>query len=141
MRFYDRQHRFYTGIDLHARSMHLCVLDAQGNAVFDRNLPWCWSFWAGGRARRGQQVRGPCPVHHSRSPRSRSFSAQLGRGIWQCFVCGASGNALDLWARVTGQELYAAVLALYRQLGRAVPWLEAGPWPKEDKRAIRSRRE
>jgi transposase len=39
MRFYDRQHRFYAGIDLHARTMHLCVLDAQGCVVFDRNLP------------------------------------------------------------------------------------------------------
>jgi hypothetical protein len=27
MRFYDRQHRYYAGIDLHARTMHLCVLD------------------------------------------------------------------------------------------------------------------
>jgi DNA primase len=87
--------------------------------------------------RRGEQVRGPCPLHRSRSPRSRAFSAHLGRGIWQCFVCGASGNALDLWARVCGQELYPAVLALYRQLGRAVPWLEsARPSGNEDKRDI-----
>lgn len=28
MRFYATQHRFYAGIDLHARTMHLCVLDA-----------------------------------------------------------------------------------------------------------------
>ena len=39
MRFYDRQHRFYAGIDLHSRSMHLCVLDHQGNVVYDKNLP------------------------------------------------------------------------------------------------------
>jgi transposase len=39
MRFYDRQHRFYAGIDLHARTMHLCVLDAKGAVVLDRNLP------------------------------------------------------------------------------------------------------
>jgi transposase len=39
MRFYDRQHRFYAGIDLHSRTMHLCVLDAQGNVVCDINLP------------------------------------------------------------------------------------------------------
>jgi DNA primase len=73
------------------------------------------------RESRGEQVRGPCPVHRSRSPRSRSFSAHLGRGIWHGFVCGASGNALELWARVNGQELYAAVLELYRRLGREVP--------------------
>jgi transposase len=39
MRFYTQQHRFYCGIDLHARSMHLCVLDQAGAVVFDRNLP------------------------------------------------------------------------------------------------------
>jgi transposase len=39
MRFYLQQHRFYCGVDLHARSMHLCVLDHQGTVVFDKNLP------------------------------------------------------------------------------------------------------
>jgi transposase len=39
MRFYDQQHRFYAGIDLHARTMHLCILDATGTVVRDVNLP------------------------------------------------------------------------------------------------------
>jgi len=39
MRFYTTQHRFYCGIDLHARTMHVCVLDAAGTVVYDRNLP------------------------------------------------------------------------------------------------------
>jgi hypothetical protein len=30
MRFYDRPHQYYAGIDLHARTMHLCVLDQAG---------------------------------------------------------------------------------------------------------------
>ena len=38
MRFYDRQHRYYAGIDLHARTMHLCVLDSAGCVVWDVNL-------------------------------------------------------------------------------------------------------
>jgi DNA primase len=83
------------------------------------------------RERRGQQVRGGCPLHGSTGPRSRSFAAHLGRGVWHCFRCGASGNALDLWARATGQGLYPAVLDLYDRLGRPVPWLRrpqpAGP--------------
>jgi hypothetical protein len=74
------------------------------------------------RARCGVQVRGPCPVHGSRSATSRSFSAHLGRNLWQCFRCGASGNALDLWIQATRQELYPAVLELYRRLSRVVPW-------------------
>jgi len=69
------------------------------------------------------QVRGPCPVHGSQTPTSRAFSAHLERGVWHCFRCGASGNALDLWAQVTGQGIYEAVLDLYRRLGRAVPCL------------------
>jgi transposase len=39
MRFYDRQHGFYAGVDLHARTLHLCVLDSSGNVVCDVNLP------------------------------------------------------------------------------------------------------
>jgi DNA primase len=76
------------------------------------------------RERRGEQVRGACPLHGSTSPHSRSFSAQLGRGVWHCFHCGAAGNALELWARATGQRLYRAVLDLYDRLGLEVPWLE-----------------
>jgi hypothetical protein len=75
------------------------------------------------RTRRGAQVRGACLVHPSSSATSRVFSAHLERGIWQCFRCGAAGNALDLWAQVTGQGIYQAVLDLYRRLGRALPWL------------------
>ena len=78
--------------------------------------------WAA-RRRLGAQVRGACPVHRSSAPTSRAFSAHLGRGVWQCFRCHAAGNALELWALVTGQGLYQAVLDLYRRLGRAVPWL------------------
>jgi transposase len=38
MRFYTGQHRFYCGVDLHARTMHVCVLDHAGTVVFDRSL-------------------------------------------------------------------------------------------------------
>src|SRR5262249_57672311 len=39
MRFYQGQHRFYGGVDLHARTTYLCILDADGQVVYDRNLP------------------------------------------------------------------------------------------------------
>jgi transposase len=39
MRFYTTPHRFYCGIDLHARTMRVCILDQQGTVVFDRSLP------------------------------------------------------------------------------------------------------
>jgi DNA primase len=78
-------------------------------------------------ARRGRQLRGPCPLHRPRSATSRSFAAHLGRGAWRCFRCGAGGNALDLWAAVTRQPLHAAVLDLCGRLGRDVPWLPPAP--------------
>jgi transposase len=39
LRFYNQPHRFYAGIDLHARTMHVCILDSAGSTVYDRNLP------------------------------------------------------------------------------------------------------
>jgi hypothetical protein len=48
--------------------------------------------------------------------------------------CEAQGNALDLWARATGQDLYPVVLDLYQRLGRAVPSLKtAGRGANKDK--------
>jgi transposase len=39
MRFYQRQHGFYCGVDLHARTMHVCVVDAEGQTREHVNLP------------------------------------------------------------------------------------------------------
>jgi transposase len=39
MRFYTNPHRFYCGIDLHARTMRVWILDQQSTVVYDRNLP------------------------------------------------------------------------------------------------------
>jgi transposase len=39
MRFYTKPHRYYCGIDLHARRMYICVLDAEGQIRVHRNGP------------------------------------------------------------------------------------------------------
>jgi transposase len=39
MRFYNRQHRFYCGVDLHARTLSLHVLDAHGETALAKTLP------------------------------------------------------------------------------------------------------
>ena len=39
MRFYTTQHPFYCGIDLHARTMSLCILDQAGETLLHRNMP------------------------------------------------------------------------------------------------------
>src|ERR671925_559768 len=38
MRFYTKQHQFYCGIDLHARTMYLCVLNQAGEILLHRNM-------------------------------------------------------------------------------------------------------
>lgn len=38
MRFYNTQHQFYCGIDLHARSMYVCILNQDGEIVTHRNM-------------------------------------------------------------------------------------------------------
>jgi transposase len=39
MRCYTGQHRFYAGVDLHARTLYVHVLDDHGQTVFERDLP------------------------------------------------------------------------------------------------------
>ena len=39
MRFYNAQHQFYCGIDLHARTMYVCILSHAGEIVVHRNMP------------------------------------------------------------------------------------------------------
>src|SRR5574340_45711 len=38
MRFYTKQHKFYCGIDLHAKTMYLCILNQQGEIVKHKNI-------------------------------------------------------------------------------------------------------
>ena len=72
---------------------------------------------------RGDQWRGPCPVHGSKNPRSRSFSVNVRLGRYYCFVCGSRGHALELWSAVCGVNLHAAAVELCQLLGVEVPWV------------------
>ena len=38
MRFYTKQHKFYCGIDLHAKSMYICVINQVGEIVLHRDI-------------------------------------------------------------------------------------------------------
>jgi DNA primase len=52
---------------------------------------------------RGEQWHGFCPLPtHEGKRQSPSFSANVGRGIWQCFGCGAKGNVIEFAARMEG---------------------------------------
>jgi DNA primase (bacterial type) len=67
---------------------------------------------------RGLQRRGPCPIHSQATDTQPTFSAHLGKHIFQCFHadCGATGNVLDLWAAVHKLPLYEAALNLAETL-------------------------
>jgi hypothetical protein len=59
---------------------------------------------------RGQQRRGPCPVHSHPTDAERTFSVHLGKNAFQCFHadCAVKGNVLDLWTAIHRLPLYNA---------------------------------
>lgn len=69
-------------------------------------------------------LRGPCPVHRSRSLKSRSFTVDVKRKMYHCFRCGSAGNHLDLYAAVRRLGVYQAALELCERLHREVPWIK-----------------
>jgi len=73
--------------------------------------------------RSGNQLHGPCPVHRSRSPSSRTFSVNVDSCRYYCHKCHSHGNQLELWAAVHKVSLYDAALDLCRALAREVPWV------------------
>lgn len=66
--------------------------------------------------------RGPCPIHHSESPRSRTFQVQPARGVFRCWKCGEHGDVIQLWARLHRLTTYQAALHLCAAFGRRVPY-------------------
>ena len=71
----------------------------------------------------GDALRGPCPVHRSKSSTSRSFAVNLKRNVYHCFSCGSAGNHLDLYVACTQKRVYDAALDLCEKLHREVPWI------------------
>jgi len=41
MKFYVKQHKYYCGIDLHARTMYVCIIDKEGAIVKQKNIFIC----------------------------------------------------------------------------------------------------
>lgn len=75
-------------------------------------------------SRRGDQLRGPCPLHGSTARRSRSLAVHVGKQCWYCFHCHRGGNALDLYLAVTGLRVHEGALRLCTTLNLEVPWLK-----------------
>jgi len=38
MRFYNQQHKFYCGIDLHARKMYVCNINQKGKVMVHKKI-------------------------------------------------------------------------------------------------------
>src|ERR1039458_7097240 len=56
--------------------------------------------------RKGNQHHGYCPLpNHNGKKNSPSFSANLDKGIFQCFGCGAKGNILEFAAMMENINL------------------------------------
>lgn len=56
--------------------------------------------------RKGEQHQGPCPLPgHTGSKSAYMFSANLARGIFQCFGCKAGGNVLEFAALMEKADL------------------------------------
>jgi hypothetical protein len=39
MKFYTHTHKHYCGIDLHARTLYVCILDQKGTVLVHKNFP------------------------------------------------------------------------------------------------------
>jgi len=85
---------------------------------------------------KGNQHHGFCPLpNHNGKRNSPSFSANLEKGIFQCFGCGAHGNVLDFAILMSGgspddtDDIRKAALHLQSTFG--VPQREKPKAPKE----------
>jgi DNA primase len=90
-----------------------------------------------------QQWQGVCPLPtHEGKRNSPSFSANVGRGIWQCFGCGAKGNRIEFAARMEGlkpddpDDFRKAALLLQKTFGGSDGGAREKPKvvPKEERR-------
>jgi DNA primase len=93
--------------------------------------------------RKGTQHHGYCPLpNHNGKKNSPSFSANLERGIFQCFGCGGKGNVLDFAALMEkadpedGAALRKVAAGLHKRFcpeAGAAPRRDRPPAPKPEK--------
>jgi DNA primase len=83
--------------------------------------------------RRGSRLRGPCPIHRSTDPQSRSFWVDLSTHRYRCFNCRKAGRQIDLWAAVHRQSPHAAAEDLCNRLGLPIPRLPSANFRRVSK--------
>jgi len=73
------------------------------------------------------QYRGRCPIHQGQG--TEAFHANLERGVFHCFACGAGGNVLDFVCAMEGCSIREAALRLQEAQGEGsvrMPWVQSG---------------
>ncbi len=87
---------------------------------------------------KGDQHHGYCPLpNHNGKKNSPSFSANLDRGIFQCFGCGAKGNVLEFAAmmeNVSAEDGPALRKVAFKLQKAFCP--EIGETPKEKQKVV-----
>jgi hypothetical protein len=71
----------------------------------------------------GDQWRGPCLIHGSSSPQSKTFSVNVRLGRYHYHKYHHRGNVLELWAEIRRLDLHAAAIDLCNTLGIDIPWV------------------
>jgi DNA primase len=88
-----------------------------------------------------RQYRGRCPIHRGQG--AEAFHANVGRGVFHCFACGAGGNVLDFVAAMEGCSIREAALRLQSThgdgLGGNASWVAAGS--SETRKLVTKKRE
>lgn len=74
-------------------------------------------------SRRGDRLRGRCPLPSCRQTADRPFSVDLRRGLFRCFACRSGGNQLDLWALFHRLAIHEAAQSLCHETRTPIPWL------------------
>ncbi len=92
MRFYTKQHQLYCGIDLHARTMSLCVLHQDGEILVHRNMP-----------------AGPAPFLKAIAPSREDLVvcvACLFPWYWRADLCARAGLPLVLGPALSRKAMH-----------------------------------
>lgn len=67
--------------------------------------------------KKGRNYFGLCPFHSEKTP---SFSVNPQKNIFKCFGCGASGDQINLYARLNGIDNGQAIFQLSQRIGLSV---------------------
>src|SRR5215475_12843913 len=121
MRFYTTQHPFYCGIDLHARTMYLCILDQGGERTSIR--VWCSHVWSaplyGNQVRTRHRLLTTPGTQRRKKTQKTVFRSSLffdKRGFYMGSALHASrSEALPPWAAPRSTHVPCSRARGYRQ--------------------------